>query len=63
MKILDQQLAGRDFMLGSLSVVDFAIVAYLITKLGRQLDYSATPNVSAWIERMTALQGFRVTES
>nr|WP_281720234.1 glutathione S-transferase family protein [Nitrosomonas nitrosa] len=63
LKILDQQLAGRDFMLGSLSVVDFAIVAYLITKLGRQLDYASTPNVSAWIGRMTALQGFRVTET
>ena len=60
--ILDQQLIGRSFMLGHLTIVDFAIVAYLITKMGRQLDYATTPNVSAWIERMLALKGFVVTD-
>jgi glutathione S-transferase len=60
--ILDQQLTGRSFMLGHLTVVDFAIVAYLITKMGRQLDYATTPNVSAWIERMLALKGFVATD-
>ncbi len=61
LKILDQQLSGRDYILGALTVVDFAIVAYLITKMGRQLDYSGCPNVAAWIERMVNLKGFVAT--
>ena len=62
LKILDQQLKGRDYILGSLTVVDFAIAAYLMTKLGRQLDYSGTPNLAAWRERMAKLKGFVETQ-
>jgi glutathione S-transferase len=58
LKVLDQQLTGREYILGSLSVVDFAMAAYLMTKLGRQLDYSAVPNVAAWLARMGNLKGF-----
>lgn len=61
LKILDGQLAGREYVLGALSVVDFAISAYLMTKMGRQLDYSAVPNVAAWLARMGALKGFVAT--
>lgn len=60
--ILDRQLAGKSFVLGDLSVVDFAIASYLITKMGRQLDYSATPNVSAWLKRVVNLRGFVATQ-
>jgi glutathione S-transferase len=62
LKILDQQLAGKEYVLGSLTVVDFAISAYLMTKLGRQLDYSACPNVAAWVGRMGNLKGFIETQ-
>ena len=62
LKILDQQLSGKDYVLGDLTVVDFAIVAYLLTKLGRQLDYSVCPNVAAWIRRMSDLKGFVQTQ-
>lgn len=60
--ILDHQLKGRDYILGSLTVVDFAISAYLMTKLGRQLDYSQTPDLSAWLQRMNNLKGFVETQ-
>ena len=60
--ILDQQLEGRDYVLGELSVVDFAIAAYLMTKLGRQLDYSGCPHVAAWRERVSQLKGFVDTD-
>jgi glutathione S-transferase len=43
-------------------VVDFAIAAYLMTKMGRQLDYSACPNLAAWLARMGALKGFVETQ-
>lgn len=62
LKILDRQLEGREYVLGNLTVVDFALSAYLMTKLGRQLDYSATPNVGAWVRRMAGLKGFEATQ-
>lgn len=61
LQILEQQLTGREYLLDDLSVADFAVVSYLMTKLGRQLDYSASPNVAAWIARMGALKGFVAT--
>jgi glutathione S-transferase len=62
LQILDQQLAGREYLLGGLTVADFAVSAYLMTKLGRQLDYSACPNVAGWVERMSQLKGFAETQ-
>ncbi len=62
LKVLDQQLRGKDYVLGSLTVVDFAIVAYLVTKMGRRLDYSECPSVAAWLARMENLKGFVVTQ-
>ena len=61
-KVLDKQLEGRNFILGDLSVCDFAIAAYTLTKMGRSLDYSETPNVAAWRDRMTNLKGFVETQ-
>ncbi len=62
LKVLDQQLRGKDYVLGSLTVVDFAIVAYLVTKMGRKLDYSECPSVAAWLTRMENLKGFVATQ-
>ncbi|MCE7896072.1 MAG: glutathione S-transferase family protein [Gammaproteobacteria bacterium] len=62
LKILDNQLQGREYLLGSLGVADFAIAAYLMTKMGRKLDYSATPALAAWLARMAALKGFVATQ-
>lgn len=62
LRILDRQLQDREFILGTLSVVDFAIAAYLMTKMGRQLDYSPTPHLAAWLGRMAALEGFVATQ-
>ena len=62
LKILEGQLEGKDFVLGRLGVVDFAIAAYTLTKLGRQLDYSQTPGVVAWRDRVANLKGFIETQ-
>ncbi len=62
LQILEQQLADRDYLLGSLTVVDFAVAAYLMTKMGRQLDYSTCPKLAAWVERMANLKGFVETQ-
>jgi glutathione S-transferase len=62
LSILESQLNGKEFLLGELTVADFAIPAYLLTKLGRQLDYSQTPNVLAWRDRVSQLKGFVETQ-
>jgi len=62
LKILEQQLDGKEYLLGTLSVADFAISAYLMTKMGRKLDYGECPNVAAWVERMASLKGFADTQ-
>ena len=60
--VLDGQLEGRDYVLGDLSVVDFAIAAYLVTKLGRQVDYSGFPRLAGWLGRVGGLKGFQATQ-
>ena len=60
--VLNGQLEGKDWVLGELSVVDFAIASYLITKLMQKLDYSPFPNVAAWRNRVVALAGFVATQ-
>lgn len=62
-EVLDGQLEGREFVLGRLSVVDFAIGAYLMTKMARGLDYSPYPNLAAWRERVMGLDGFQQTQA
>ena len=56
--VLDAQLDGKDYLLGDLSVVDFAIGAFLMTKDKRKFDYEPFPNAGAWIERVGNLKGF-----
>ncbi|RLA31231.1 MAG: hypothetical protein DRR15_13550 [Gammaproteobacteria bacterium] len=57
-KVLDTQLQGKEYICGELSVADFAIAAYTLTKMGRQFDYSDVPNVAAWRDRVAQLKGF-----
>lgn len=56
--VLEVQLKDKNYILGELSVCDFAIASYLLTKLGRQLDYSKHPSVAAWRDRVSNLKGF-----
>lgn len=60
--VLEVQLKGKEFILGDLSVADFAIAAYLMTSIGNKLDYSGHPNVAAWRERIAGLKGFVESE-
>ncbi len=60
--VLQGQLRNQDYLLDQLSICDFAIAPYLMTKLGRQLDYSDCPQLAQWLIRMAALKGFVETE-
>ena len=62
LEVLDKQLEGKDYICGQLTVADFAIASYTITKLGRKLDYSGLDNLVAWRDRILGLKGFVETE-
>jgi glutathione S-transferase len=55
--MLNAQLDGQDFIRGALCLVDFAIVPYAISRMGKKVDYSGHPNVVAWLERVSQLKG------
>ena len=52
--ILDASLAGKDWIVGKLSLADFAVGSTLVYAKAAQISLAETPNVSAWIERLEA---------
>jgi glutathione S-transferase len=64
--VLEVGLADQPYLLAhrlpGLSVADFAVSAYLMSKLGNKFDYSGHPNVAAWRERMANTKGFLETQ-
>ena len=61
MGLLNNQLEGRDYVLGELSLVDFAITPYLLGRHGQAIDYTDYPNVRAWLDRCNELKGIVAT--
>ena len=59
--VLNGQLEGREFVLGDLSIVDFAIAPYLLGRHGQAIDYDSFPNVRAWLDRCNQLDGIVAT--
>ena len=62
LKVLDEHLQGREYICDKLTVADFAIAAYTLTKLGRKIDYSDMPALAAWRDRVAHLKGFVETQ-
>lgn len=60
--ILDAQLAGKRFVVGPLSVADFALGAYATVVPSTHYDFTRYAHLSAWISRVRALKGFVATE-
>ena len=56
--VLELQLKDREFIVGDLSIADFAIAAYLMTSLGNKFDYSGHPRLSEWRDLVCQLDGF-----
>lgn len=56
--VLELQLKDREFIVGDLSIADFAIAAYLMTSLGNKFDYSGHPRLSEWRDLVSQLDGF-----
>ena len=51
--VLDQALAGRDWLEGELSLADLAYAPHF-AMIAPAFDFAATPNVRAWLERLWA---------
>jgi glutathione S-transferase len=60
--VLEGQLKDKDFIVGDLSIADFAIAAYLMTSIGNKLDYSGHPRLAEWRDVMSQLKGFVESE-
>jgi len=55
LRVLDAQLAGRDYLLGpSFGVADLNVASVWVTARLAQLDLSAYSNVDAWLGRCTS---------
>jgi glutathione S-transferase len=64
LKILDQHLAGRSFVVGeapTFADIDlYGVVAYAPQA---QIDLAPYPNLQAWMKRVEALPGYGAPES
>jgi glutathione S-transferase len=52
--VLEQALAGRDWLEGDFSLADIAYAPHFAAVAEGGFDLGATPNVRAWLERMWA---------
>ena len=50
--VLEQELEGRDYFCGTISLADFAAICHVPLARAMALDLSAFPRVTAWIDRM-----------
>jgi glutathione S-transferase len=52
--VLDRQLAGKDYVLGKLSIVDFSMAPVLDIMSFVGVDLAAYANITAWLGRLRA---------
>jgi glutathione S-transferase len=57
--VLDANLVGKDWVAGDLSIVDFAIASTFMFRKGANISLGETPEVTAWIERLEALESWQ----
>ncbi len=59
LKVVDQELAGREFIVGAHpSIADVALYSYIARAPEGNVDLSGYPNVNDWLRRIEALPGF-----
>lgn len=51
--MLDHQLVGRDYVLGKLSIVDFAVAPWLEAAPRLGVDPGAYENIGSWLARLS----------
>jgi glutathione S-transferase len=58
-KVLDQELATREYVCGRLTIADFALATYAALAASCGLDFGPHAKASAWLERMAARESMR----
>jgi glutathione S-transferase len=63
-RVLDEALAGKDYVAGKLSIADFAIEPFVAMATGPcELDIGPYRNLSAWRDRMASRASVRETKA
>jgi glutathione S-transferase len=57
--VLDQALAGRDWLEGEFSLADVAYAPHFALCAEGGFDFASSPNVHAWLERLWARPGWK----
>ena len=57
--VLDRRLDGREFVAGSLSVADFAILGWAWRHERHKVSFSDFPNVGRWYDQLMARSGVK----
>ena len=57
--VLDNALAGKDWIAGKLSLADFALATTFVLRKAANLGVEKFRNVTAWIERLEALPSWQ----
>ncbi|WP_304175687.1 glutathione S-transferase family protein [Phenylobacterium aquaticum] len=52
--VIEGQLAGRDYLLGDLGVIDFLMAPQMEALPRLDIDLAAYPNIAAWLTRISA---------
>lgn len=55
--VLDRQLEGKDYIVGEVSIADFASIGWANSAERQSVNLNTFPNVKAWVERMNARPG------
>jgi glutathione S-transferase len=50
--VLDESLAGRQWVAGALSIADFALASTLTMRKQAGIELDELPQVAAWLERL-----------
>jgi glutathione S-transferase len=57
--VLETQLAARPWVIGELSLADFALASTFMFRKPAGISLDAFPGVAAWIERLEALDSWQ----
>jgi glutathione S-transferase len=64
MRVLDEQLKGREYLFGrDFTIVDLNVAAVLTSGLGAQYNFAATPTLNAWFQKCTSREAFKKVAS
>lgn len=57
--VLDENLTGRDWVAGELSIADFALASTLTLRREAQIDLTEVPKVAAWLKRLESRESWK----